>query len=144
MLPAHVQGVTLSPDGSMVAGLVFGPGNGAAQAPSRVVSVRMADGVTESYELTDYAFGDVAWVNARTIAYLPGGSDDQHVWLLRASSMRAVGGFDGWYATASVVVGGAAFGIGWGQLARAGLDEGDVRLVRAFDGPETFVLDVVA
>ncbi len=90
-----------------------------------------------------YAFGEVAWVNARTIAYLPGGSDDQHVWLLDADTMRSVGGFDGWYAADSVVVGGSAFGIGWGQLARAGLDDGDVRLVRAFDGPETLVLDVV-
>jgi hypothetical protein len=143
-LPAHVQGITLSPDGSMLAGFLFGPGNGASQEPSRVVSVRLSDGTTKRYELTDHAFGDVVWVNATTIAYLPGGSDDQHVWLLQASSMRAVGGFDGWYSAASVVVGGAAFGVGWGQLARASLDGGDVRLVRAFDGPETFVLDVVA
>jgi len=57
--------------------------------------------------------------------------------------MRPIGGFGGWYAAESVVMGGTAFGIGWGQLSRADLDDGDVRLVRAFDGPETFVLDVV-
>ena len=98
-IPAHVQGVSISPDGT--------------------------------------------WVDARTIAYLPGGSDDQHVWLLDARTMRSLGGFDGWCVAESVVLGGAAFGIGWGQLARGGLHDGDVRLVRTFDGPETLVLDVV-
>ena len=141
-VPAHVQGITISPDGARIAGFVFGRFD-TTRSPSRVVSVRIADGVTNEFELSDYASGEVAWVNARTIAYLPGGSDDQHVWLLDAATMRSVGGFDGWYATESLVVGGTAFGIGWGQLARAGLDDGDVRLVRAFDGPETFVLDVV-
>ena len=97
----------------------------------------------KSFELTDFAMGDVAWVDARTIAYLPGGSDDQHVWLLDARDMRSVGGFDGWYAADSAVLGGVAFGIGWGQLSRAGLHDGEVRLVRSFDGPETLVLDVV-
>jgi hypothetical protein len=142
-VPAHVQGVTISPDGTMVAGFVFGPGYGQAPAPSRVISVRVADGVTVAFELTDYALGDVTWVDARTIAYLPGGSEDQHAWLLDARTMRSVGGFDGWYAAESVVLGGTAFGIGWGQLARAGLDDGAVRLVRAFDAPLTSVLDVV-
>ena len=142
-VPAHVQGVTISPDGAMVAGFVFGPGYGVAQAPSRVVSVRIADGVTRDFQLTDYALGDVVWVDTGTIAYLPGGSDDQHAWLLDARTMRSVGGFDGWYAVESVVLGGTAFGIGWGQLSRAGLDDGDVRLVRAFEAPLTSVLDVV-
>jgi hypothetical protein len=141
-IPAHVQGITVSPDGARIAGFVFGRFD-TAQSPSRVVTVRISDGAMEDFELGDYAYGDVAWVNDRTIAYLPGGSDDQHVWLLHAATMRSVGGFDGWYATDSVILGRTAFGIGWGQLARAGLDDGDVRLVRAFDGPETFVLDVV-
>ena len=141
-VPAHVQGVTISPDGARLAGLVFGRFTD-EQAPSRVVSVRIADGRVKAFELSEYAYGDVAWVDPRTIAYLPGGSDDQRVWLLDAATMRSVGGFDGWYAMDSVVMDGAVFGIGWGRLARAGLDEGDVRLVRAFDGPETTVLDVV-
>jgi hypothetical protein len=141
-IPAHVQGITISPDGTRIAGFVFGRYQ-PVQTPSRVISVRIADGVMKSFELTDFAAGDVAWVDARTIAYLPGGSDDRHAWLLDARTMRSVGGFDGWYAAESVVLGGTAFGIGWGRLARAGLDDGDVRLVRAFDGPETFVLDVV-
>ena len=134
-IPAHVQGITISPDGTRIAGFVFGRFEDSGQTPSRVVSIRIADGVTKSFALGEYAFGEVAWVNAGTIAYLPGGADDQHVWLLDADTMRSVGGFDGWYAADSVVVGGSAFGIGWGQLARAGLDDGDVRLVRAFDGP---------
>ncbi len=142
-IPAHVQGITVSPDGTRIAGVVFGRFEASGPTPSRVVSIRIADGVTKTFALGDYAFGEVAWMNARTIAYLPGGADDQHVWLLNAQTMRSVGGFDGWYAADSVVVGGTAFGIGWGQLARAGLDDGDVRLVRAFDGPETFALDVV-
>ena len=141
-IPPHVQGIAVSPDGTRIAGFVYGrylP----VQTPSRVISVRIADGLMTSFELTDFAAGDVAWVDARTIAYLPGGSDDQHAWLLDARTMRSVGGFDGWYAAESVVLGGAVFGIGWGQLARADLGVGDVRLVRAFDGPLTFVLDVV-
>jgi hypothetical protein len=141
-IPSHVQGITISPDGTRIAGFVYGRYQ-PVQTPSRVISVRIADGVMKSFELTDFAAGDVKWVDAQTIAYLPGGSDDQHAWLLDARTMRSVGGFDGWYAADSVVLGGAAFGIGWGQLARAALDDGDVRLVRAFDGPETFVLDVV-
>ncbi|MEO8423334.1 MAG: hypothetical protein ABI595_05410 [Actinomycetota bacterium] len=141
-VPAHVQRVAVSPDGSRIAGFVFGRSD-PVPTPSRVVSVRVADGALTSFELTDFAFGDVAWVDAGTIAYLPGGSDDQHAWLLDAVTMRPVGGFDGWYAAESVVLGGAVFGIGWGQLARADLGGGDVRLVRAFDGPQTFVLDVV-
>ena len=142
-IPAHVQEITISPDGSRIAGFLFGRFEDPGQTPSRVVSIRVADGVTKTFALGAYAFGEVAWVNAGTIAYLPGGADDQHAWLLDADSMRSVGGFDGWYAADSVVVGGTAFGVGWGQLARAGLDDGDVRLVRAFEGPETFVLDVV-
>jgi hypothetical protein len=143
-IPAHVQGIAVSPDGTRVAGFVFGRFEGTTQTASRVVSIRIADGETKGFVVGVYAAGEVAWVNGRTIAYLPGGADDQHVWLLDAATMRSVGGFDGWYAADSVVVGGSAFGIGWGQLARAGLDDGDVRLVRAFEGPETFVLDVVA
>jgi hypothetical protein len=142
-IPAHVQGITISPDGTRIAGFVFGRFEGTTQTPSRVVSVRIADGQTKGFEVGVYAMGEVAWVNAGTIAYLPGGSDDQHAWLLDADTMRSVGGFDGWYAADSVVVGGSAFGIGWGQLARAGLVVGDVRLVRGFDGPETLALDVV-
>jgi hypothetical protein len=142
-IPAHIQGISISPDGDMLAGFVFGPRYGATPAPSRVISVRITDGVVSGFELTDYALGQVAWLDARTIAYFPGGSDDHRAWLLDARTMRSVGGFDGWYAAESVVLGGSAFGIGWGQLARAGLADGDVRLVRAFDGPETFVLDVV-
>ena len=141
-VPAHVQGIAISPDGTRIAGFLFGRSEAAGQTPSRVVSIRIADGDMKTFALGEYAFGEVAWVNAHTIAYLPGGSDDQHVWLLNATTMRSVGGFDGWYAADSVVMGGTAFGIGWGQLARAGLDDGDVRLVRGFDGPETLVLDV--
>ena len=142
-IPAHVQGITISPDGTRIAGFVFGRFEGTTQTSSRVVGIRIADGETTWFSVGVYAAGEVAWVNAGTIAYLPGGADDQHVWLLDADTMRSVGGFDGWYAADSVVVGGTAFGIGWGQLARAGLDAGDVRLVRGFDGPETLVLDVV-
>jgi hypothetical protein len=141
-IPGHVQGLTISPDGSRIAGFVYGRYQ-PVQTPSRVVMISIATGTVKSFELTDYAAGDVAWVDDLTIAYLPGGSDDQHVWLLDARTMRSAGGFDGWYAAESVVLGGAAFGIGWGQLARADLDAGDVRLVRTFDGPQTFVLDVV-
>jgi hypothetical protein len=140
-LPAHAQRIALSPDGSWVAGFVFSRFD-VDPVPSRVFSVRVADGRTKSFDLTDFAAGDIAWLNAHTIAYLPGGADDQHVWLLDAARMRPVGGFDGWYATESVVMGGSAFGIGWGQLGRANLDAGDVRLVRRFDGPETYALDV--
>lgn len=141
-IPAHVQEITISPDGRRIAGFVFGRYQ-PVQTPSRVVTVLISDGTMKSFELTDFAMGDVAWVDARTIAYLPGGSDDQHVWLLDARDMRSVGGFDGWYAADSAVLGGVAFGIGWGQLSRAGLHDGEVRLVRSFDGPETLVLDVV-
>jgi hypothetical protein len=139
--PAHIQGISVSPDGARIAGFVFGR-ELSGRPGSRVVSIRLADGATRSFDLTDYAIGVVAWVDARTIAYLPGGSDDQRAWLIDARSMRSVDGFDGWYAARSVVMGGTAFGIGWGQLSRADLDDGDVRVVRAFDGPETFVLDV--
>lgn len=141
-LPAHVQRITISPDGARIAGLVFGRSQ-PAQTPSRVLSLRVADGRMKSFELSHFAFGDVVWVDSRTIAYLPGGSDDRHAWLLDARTMRSVGGFDGWYAAESVVLGGVVFGIGWGELVRASIDDGDVRVVRAFDGPETFVLDVV-
>src|SRR6185436_6580992 len=142
-IPAHVQGITFSPDGTRIAGFVHGRFEGTTQTSSRVVSIRLADGETKWFAVGVNAAGEVAWKNAGTIVYLPGGADDQHVWLLNASTMRSVGGFDGWYAADSVVVGGTAFGIGWGQLARAGLDGGDVRLVRGFEGPETLVLDVV-
>jgi len=142
-IPPHVQGISISPDGARIAGFVFGRFEGTGQTPSQVVSIRVEDALTKRFALGVYAYGEVVWVNARTIAYLPGGADDQHVWLLNAETMRSVGGFDGWYAADSVVVGGSAFGIGWGQLARAGLDDGDVRLVRGFEGPETLVLDVV-
>jgi len=142
-IPAHVQGITISPDGTRIAGFVFGRFEGTTQTASRVVSIDIADGETTWFSVGVYAAGEVVWVNARTIAYLPGGADDQHVWLLNAATMRSVGGFDGWYSADSVVVGGTAFGIGWGQLTRAGLHDGDVRLVRTFDGPETLVLDVL-
>jgi len=138
-----VQGISISPDGARIAGFVFGRFEGTRQTPSQVVSIRVEDALTKRFALGVYAYGEVVWVNARTIAYLPGGADDRHVWLLNAETMRSVGGIDGWYAADSVVVGGSAFGIGWGQLARAGLDDGDVRLVRGFEGPETLVLDVV-
>jgi hypothetical protein len=93
-IPAHVQGITISPDGVRIAGFVFGRFD-TARSPSRVVTVRISDGAVKDFELRDYAYGDVVWVNDRTIAYLPGGSDDQHVWLLNAATMRSVGGFDG-------------------------------------------------
>ena len=83
-VPAHVQGITISPDGSRIAGFVFGRFEGTEQTPSQVVSIRVEDGLTKRFALGVYAYGEVVWVNARTIAYLPGGSDDQHVWLLNA------------------------------------------------------------
>jgi hypothetical protein len=137
-VPAGSASLALSPDGSAVAGLSV-----TRDGTSSLFSVLRSDGSTERYALegTPYASGDVVWIDDRRLAFMP--RDGSRAYVLRAATMDPTLGFDGWYAGASTVSGRTAYGTSWGYLIAAALSDGDVRVVRLFDSPETGVLDVV-
>lgn len=141
-VPSGVSGLALSPDGSKVAGTLYGGGR-PGQPPTEVVLVHLPDGTVLSAPLERWNDGgDVAWIDDDRLAYLPGGSDDEEV-RVYGSDMREIDRFGGWYTSESAVVDGVAYGIGWGTLVVAELPGGPARVLERFDSPETFTFAYV-
>jgi hypothetical protein len=138
-LPVGTVTPTLSPDGTWVAGMRNDPAGG-----SEVLVVRTSDGSVRRFGLgpSTFVYGDLVWLDSDRFLFLPtGGQTPSYVF--SASSMVPSDGPNGWFADASVVSGGTVYGTAWGDLISARLPDGDPRLVRRFDSPETGVLDVV-
>jgi hypothetical protein len=135
-LPNGLSNIALSPDRSMVAGIVIGAGV-SGEPPTEVVLVQLPDGQVLRSPLEGWNdIGDVAWLDDQRLAYLPGGGDDDRA-RVYDTSMREIGGFDGWNTSEVTVVGETAYGMGWGQLLAADLPQGPLRVLRELDSPET-------
>jgi hypothetical protein len=136
-VPARASSLTVSPAGSWVAGLTS-DGDGA----SSIFVVARGGGAADRFDLdTLFAFGSLIWLDDRRFTYLP--SDGSRAYVIQASTTEPVSGFDGWFADASTLSGRTAFGTSWGYLISARLGDGEVRVIRIFDSPETGALDVV-
>ncbi len=112
---------------------------------AEVLSVRVSDGSVARYvlEAVQYVDGHLLWLDASRFLYLP--TDGQNApAIFLASTMEPSSGPSAWYGGSAVVSGGTVFGTDWGALISAQLPNGDVRLVRLLDSPETGVLDVVS
>ncbi len=136
-VPVGASALSLSPSGTWVAGLTSD-----RDGASSVFVVARAGAAADRFELdTLFAFGDLAWIDDRRFAFLP--RDGSRAFVIQAATAEPVFGFDGWYAGASTLSGRTAFGTSWGSLIAARLGDGEVRVIRLFDSPETGVLDVV-
>jgi hypothetical protein len=108
---------------------------------SVVFAVGRGAGTAERLALdTLFASGTLVWLDDRRFVYLAG--DGSRSFVIQAATMEAVSGFDGWFAGASAVSGRTAYGSSFGYLIAAGLGDGEIRVLRVFDSPETGVLDV--
>jgi hypothetical protein len=137
-VPAGASALAVSPDGSRVVGITFDRADGA----SALFSVERSGATADRFALDAlYASGTLVWLDDRRFVYLPG--DGTRSFVLQAATMEPVSGFDGWFAGASTVSGRTAYGTSFGYLIAAGLHDGEVRVLRVFDSPETGVLDVV-
>lgn len=137
-VPAGASALAVSPDGSRVVGITFDRVDGA----SELFAVTRPSGATERFALDAlYASGALVWLDDRRFVYLPG--DGTRAFVIHAATMEPVSGFDGWFAGASTVSGRTAYGTSFGYLIAAGLGDGQVRVLRIFDSPETGAIDVV-
>ena len=139
VLPAGASSPVISPDGSWVAALRSDP-----TGEAEILSIRVSDGSVARYvlEAVQYVDGQILWLDSSRFLYLPtDGQNSPSIFV--ASTMEPSSGPSNWYGGPAVMSGGTVFGTAWGALVSARLPNGDVRLVRLFDSPETGVLDVV-
>jgi hypothetical protein len=137
VVPTGASELAVSPGVPRVAGIVVDRWTGA----SALFATERSAGTTERFALdTLYASGTIAWLDDRRFVYLPG--DGSRAFVIQAATMEPVAGFDGWFAGASTVSGRTAYGSSFGYLIAAGLGDGEIRVLRIFDSPETGVLAV--
>lgn len=142
-VPSGLSALSVSRDERHVGGVRYG-GSRSGHPPSEVVVVRADDGAARRFSLRGWNDGgDVHWVDNRTLAYLPGGGDDDRAHVLQLPRLERVGGFRGWYTGTSFVRNGCAGGVGWGTMFAACLPDGPVR-TQALLGPETFAATPVS
>jgi hypothetical protein len=138
VVPAGASSFSVSPDGSRVVGIAVDRVDGS----STLFAVERSGTTSERFALDPlYASGTLVWLDDRRFVYLPG--DGSRSFVIQAATMEPVSGFDGWFVSASTVSGRTAFGTSFGYLIAAGLGDGEIRVLRVFDSPETGVLDVV-
>lgn len=128
-----------SPDGRWLAGPAFG-----ASHRSRIVLVdrrRPLHVRTVPLERGNVS-GQIAWLDPRRFAFLPGRGDaaDARVY---DTSLRLSGRFAGWDAFDSAVEGRIAYGVRGGDLISARLPSGPVSVMRRLPGPLTRALEAV-
>jgi hypothetical protein len=128
-----------SPNGRWVVLRAFDPNGGR----SRLIVVNTETGRQRSKLLPEGFAGDTLWVSNRRIAFLPGGYDNNKVQIY-SRSLQLLDTLNGqWYTTSNVLLGDAAFGVGWGSLYKAPLLTGPVEVLRNFDTPSTYYLEAV-
>lgn len=136
-VPTGASSLAVSPDGTRVAGIAVDRADGA----SALFRSGRTGSAGDRFDLdVPYASGTIAWLDDRRFVYLPG--DGSRAFVIQAATMEAVAGFDGWFAGASTVSGRTAYGTSFGYLIAARLGDGEIRVIRVFDSPETGVLDV--
>lgn len=87
--------------------------------------------------------GRAYWLSDDTIVYLPGGYDNSKVKLFD-SRLGLKDRLEGsWYTLDEAIVGGTAYGLGWGTLYRAPLPEGPAEVLREFPSPELYSVEAV-
>lgn len=128
-VPSNSSNFRWSPDRSYLAGLRY-LGDAGPEASNEVIVVDPATGAVRAFALGgSNDFGDVSWVDDDTVAYLPGGGDDETGILIEVPDMLAGELVDGWYTAESLVADGRAVGVGWGTLMWMDLDSGRLRSV---------------
>jgi hypothetical protein len=128
-VPAKTSSFRWSPDRTYLAGLRYGGGS-VPEAPTEVILIDAATGGVGAFALGGWNdFGDVSWLDEHTIAYLPGGADDDIGYLIEVPDMVGAEVVDGWFTAESLVADGRAVGVGWGKLMWMDLETARLRTV---------------
>jgi hypothetical protein len=142
-VPRSTGSLALSPDGSRIAGVAYSAPFGASAPQSRLVLVDRRTGRVRAVPLgSANVSGDVAWLDARRLAFFPDGEVTEA--RVYDRSLRVLTRIRSWRARGAVVRGSTAYGIGWmGELSRAALPSGPVRHVRMLPSPVVRVIVAV-
>lgn len=138
-LPRYVQGVSASPDETLLAAT-------AGADREKLVTIDLATS-PPTVRIKDHGIGmsgEVYWLDDERFVYLPGGYDNSKVKIFDAELNReaTLGGH--WYSLHEDFLGNVAYGAGWGTIYRAELPEGPAEVLREFPSPEVFTIGVVA
>jgi hypothetical protein len=140
-VPSWTGALVRSPDGRLLAGVAYSAPRRNSAPPSRLVLVdgrRIRTAPLGSANVT----GDVVWPTGGSLAFFPDGEVD--VARIYDRSLRLRAWIRPWRARGGAVVGRTAWGVTWqGQLMRAELPGGPVRLVRTLPSPAVHALVTV-
>ena len=137
-LPRYVQGVVASPDETRLVTT-----SGADR--EKLISIDMTTSPA-TVRVKDHGIGmsgEVYWLDNETIAYLPGGYDNNRVKIFDVdlNVVRTLAG--PWYTIDEDLIGNVAYGAGWGVVYRAHLPDGPAEVLREFPSPEIYTVRTV-
>lgn len=141
-VPSASFGFRWSPDGTYLAGFRYGD-DVQPEQPSQVLVIEVSTGRIWTFDLWgSNHVGDVSWVDRDTVAYLPGGGDDDGGYVLRVPTMEPIARIHNWYTQRSSVIDGEAYGVGWGWLMWMDPPSGSVHAVQVVG--DTYAFEVFA
>jgi hypothetical protein len=154
--PRYMTRLALRPDGLALATQVWGddlvrrPGqtNRGTRPPQAVVidlkpsppRARAATlGPAAQAETGRSVWGNMVWLTSDRVGFFPADSGNPGA-VIFDSSLRQLGGIEGWAASTTLLVGDAIVGLGQGKLSVAELPNGPARVFQQFQSPQTFAL----
>jgi hypothetical protein len=142
-LPGGDQRVEPSPTGRYWAYVRYG-GAVPSEPPSEIRVFDRRDGSLDRYALQgSNDWGEVAWIDDGRLVYAPGPGDDDTLFVLEVPGLRRVARVDGWSSSDVEVEGYEIVGLGWGVLRRTTVGVPGSEVIRRFEGPETYALEVL-
>ena len=137
-VPRYVQGAAASPDESHLATV-----SGADREQLVVIDRTTSPATVLTKDHGRGRSGEVYWLDNETFVYLPGGYDNSTAKVFDAE-LNVVKSLEGsWYTLDEEVLGGTAYGAGWGVIYRAHLPDGPAEVLREFPSPEIYSIAVV-
>lgn len=115
----------------------------AGQDKTKLVVIERATGDVRVRALGQYQFGEPLWLGNQRIAFLPGGGDNSHVHIYSRNLAKKTVVPGDWYSGSNALVGGTAYGVGWGTLYKAPLPDGPAEALRVFDSPQIYYVTAV-
>ena len=136
-VPVGTGAIVPSPDRTRLASVVYSAPLGRSPPPSRVLVVDLRSDpptIVERDLSRPNVTGDAVWLDADRLAFFPDGDGDTDFVRIYDRNLQEVERIAGWEADDTVVLGGRAFGFGWGTVQTLDLREGSVDVLRRLDG----------